>query len=206
MNISYYFTVMQTVLLIGVLVFASSSIFFYIVHKKSFNTAFLVSFITFVSYLVMREGTFVFTSSVGDHYWTRWLFYSFSCSLLMYQIGDVVGLNSEKKATTIYLTGLVMITGIFASVLSVSYKWVFFGVSSLAYILLFKEILSGEDRQMRRKVMPYTLLGWSSFPLVFLLSPEGLNVLTNQFSAALYLCLDVYTKIVFYLQFSAIKK
>lgn len=196
---------MQTVLTLGVLVFASSSILFYLIRKKSFNTAFLVSFITLISYLIMSEGTFVFRSSVGDQYWTRWLFYAFSCSLLVYQIGDIANKSAEEKAMSIYLTVIVMITGIFSSVFASSFKWIFFGISSVAYLLLVRELLHKRNEKMGT-VTPYILFGWSVFPLVFLLSPEGLNIFTNQFSAGLYLLLDVYTKIIFYLQIDSLKK
>jgi bacteriorhodopsin len=50
------------------------------------------------------------------------------------------------------------------------------------------------------------LFGWSAFPLVFLLSPEGLNIITNPFAGIAYLGLDLFTKIIFYTQYSNLQK
>jgi hypothetical protein len=84
---------MLSILTIGVIVFAISSLVFYFGVKKSFNSAFLVSIITLVSYVIMAQGGFV----VNDIYWTRWVFYGLSCPLLAYEISRLIGLDGPKR-------------------------------------------------------------------------------------------------------------
>jgi putative effector of murein hydrolase len=69
---------MTSILTLGVIVFAISSIIFMIKPKEVFNSPFLVSFVTLISYIIMIQGNYV----VDDKYWTRWVFYGISCPLL----------------------------------------------------------------------------------------------------------------------------
>jgi len=42
------------------------------------------------------------------------------------------------------------------------------------------------------------LLGWTGFPIAFLLAPDGFGIITASTAAVLYLVLDIFTKIIFY--------
>jgi len=195
--------VINYIFIAGMSIFFLSSIYFYFWRKKSqgLNTAFLVSFVTLISYALMWQGSFVAQSASGEPiYWTRWLFYAISCSLLMLEIARVKGITSSGKvAELIFLNVIVMGAGTLSAVSSGLSKWIFFLLSSIAYIIQISIVLKiREDKS--NWINTYIYLGWTGFPLVFLLAPTGIGLMTAAIAMGLYLILDVYTKIVFNLQ------
>lgn len=188
---------MLTILLIGMGVFTLSSVIF-LVKGKKYTNAFLVSFINLISYIVMMEGSFLSTSVSGESlYWTRWVFYIFSCTLLMLTISKKLKMDVDESKRSVYLTAIVMLTGVFSSIFDGNYKWVMYIISSIAFLLLIIPILSSKV-EGSKKISIFILLGWCVFPIVFLLSPEGLGVVNNSLSASIYLVLDILTKVMFY--------
>lgn len=192
---------METLFLIGAGLFSLSALYFLVSHKVSFNTAFLVSLVTVASYLVMHEGSFITIESTSSEavYYTRWLFYALSCSLLMYEIGKSLKLNTGAIATLIYLIVVVMITGALAAVYEGAAMVSMFAVSTIAYIALVYRIFTVKSKN-KGFVLKYILAGWTAFPVVFLLAPEGYALITAYTAAVLYLALDIFTKIAFYIE------
>lgn len=192
------------VFLAGLLIFALSSVYFYSTGKSGdgFNTAFLVSFITLISYVLMWQGDLTVVSRSGQAiYWTRWLFYGASCTLLMVEIARVKGIEGSGLVQLLYLTAIVMFAGFLAARDVTAVRWVHFVISSVAYILLVARLLS--DRASKsRWVNSYIFFGWTVFPIVFLLAPTGLGLIGAAVANLLYLVLDLYTKIVFNIQLS----
>jgi sensory rhodopsin len=193
----------NTIFLVGMLVFAASSTFFYFSRKdgQGLNTAFLVSFFTLASYVLMWQGSFV-TQGVGGEpvYWTRWIFYAISCSLLMLEISKVRGITSAGKITEIiFLNVFVMGTGVLASVSMGLGKWFFFILSSIAYVIQISAVLKAKAKDSEW-VNPYIYFGWTGFPVVFLLAPTGFGIFGSAIAMGLYLLLDVYTKVIFNLR------
>jgi len=191
---------MIEILYIGVAVFAASTVLFYLFSPKKFNPAFLVSFITLVSYLIMLEGSFVTLNSDNEEiYWTRWVGYAFSCTLLIYTIGKYLKLDWSKIVEMLYLTAGVMLTGALASYFENEFMWAFFAVSSFAYVALIYPILTAKEKTRSEFVTFFIVFGWSIFPIVFILSHEGLGYIENVIAFAIYLGLDLFTKIFFYM-------
>jgi bacteriorhodopsin len=186
---------MSAILTSGIILFAISSIYFILKPKTGFNSAFLVSFITLTSYLIMLEGNYV----TNNLYWTRWIGYGISCSLLVYEISKKVGLDISKQISNIFLTAIVMFTGALSSVSVNEFKWSFFAISSFAFGKLLYEIYNSKSKNLS-SLNPYILFGWCVFPVVFLFSNEGLNLINVETSAIIYLFLDFFTKIIFYIQ------
>ena len=195
---------MNVVLFTGIVMFACSSLYFWLTSKKEFNSAFLVCFITLISYIIMYEGKFFGNLDTGS-YWTRWVFYGLSCALLTYDISRQLNIAKGIQWLAVVLTPIVMFTGVLASVYSGTYKWVWFVISSIAFLAIAKIYYSTKSAELSR-ISRYFLFGWSVFPIVFLLSPEGLNIITNSFAGIAYLILDFFTKIIFYLQHSNLQK
>jgi bacteriorhodopsin len=147
----------------------------------------------------MWEGSFITFSNAGEPlYWTRWLFYAASCTLLMYTIGKNLDFSWPEKINLFYLTVIVMITGVFATVLMDEFKWIMYIISTIAYILLASPILLS-DHAKALSIKVFILLGWTVFPIVFLFSPAGFESFSAEIAAGAYLILDLFTKIVFYL-------
>jgi bacteriorhodopsin len=184
---------MNFLLSLGSLIFLISSIYFLYSSKKRFNSAFFVSFITLISYLIMLEGSFI----VSELLWTRWIGYAVSCSLLIFVIAKRIGLSHFKQVTVIFLNIIVMVTGALSSVNTDEFKILFFVIGAVAYCILLFEIFKSKSKKLK-PIAPFILYGWSAFPIVFILSNEGLNLISSIISVLLYLILDIITKVVFY--------
>ncbi len=190
------------VFLAGVLIFAVSSAYFYFVGKNrnGLNSAFLVSFVTLVSYVLMWQGDITVVTEAGQPiFWTRWLFYVFSCTLLMVEIARLKRIKGDGLVQLLYLTAIVMVTGLLAARDLTVIRWVHFVISSVAYVLLVIKVLSVKAAGSEW-VSSYIFFGWTVFPIVFLLAPTGLGVISAAVANLLYLLLDIYTKIIFSIQ------
>jgi sensory rhodopsin len=202
---------METILSLGTVLFSLSSAFFLLRNSAmveadekvdKFNAPFFVSFITLISYIIMWEGSFLSFTEAGEPlYWTRWLFYGASCTLLMYSIGKNLKFSWPEKINLFYLTIIVMVTGALSAVFMGEFKWIMYIISTVAYLLLAAPILTASKSKdnSANLIKTFVILGWSVFPIVFLFSPAGFETITAEASAWIYLLLDFFTKIVFYL-------
>jgi len=189
----------ETVFLVGIGLFTLASTYFLFAHKKAFNSAFLVSFITIISYTLMLEGSLASVGAEGGAvYATRWLFYGLSCTLLMYEIAKFLKKSKEETIFLLYLTAIVMATGAASAYFDGLYMLGFFALSTVAYVMLMYPLLTAVSPHTSA-VSKYILLGWTGFPVAFLLAPDGYGLISAATAAVLYLLLDVFTKVFFYL-------
>lgn len=185
----------------GLAIFTLSSGYFYLKAKaqKGLNTAFLVSFITLISYALMWQGSLTVVTEAGETiYWTRWIFYALSCTLLILEIARVKGIQGGTLVESIYLTAIVMLTGFLAARDLSAFRWIYLIISTIAYALLLLKVLPGQSPA--KWVNRYIFLGWTVFPIVFVFAPTGFGLIGAAAANLLYLGLDLYTKIVFNLQ------
>gem|GEM_PF-1623356 len=160
----------------------------------------LVAFITTISYVLMALGFLVVTSGFGEPvYWSRWLFYMASCSLLTVSVTVVLKqTHSITLAKIPILTMLVMFCGFLAAFITSIERWWFFAFSSIAYIALLITLFKGMPREgMNSQLMWFIIIFWSLFPLVFLLAPTGFGIITTFYAVLFYAILDVITKIIY---------
>ena len=183
----------------GMAVFALSSIIFFFTRKKTkgMNKAFLVSFVTLASYTLMWDGGFTVQSPAGQPiFWTRWLFYAISCSLLMLEIAKAKGITAPGKvAELVFLNVIVMGTGTLAAVSTGLTRWIFFVLSSIAYLIQILPVLKFKNQDSRWNNL-YVYLGWTGFPIVFFLAATGVGLIGAALAMGLYLLLDIFTKII----------
>ena len=196
---------MSLALTLGIILFSLSSIYFLINPKPGFNSPFLVSITTLVSYILMMEGTFLIGNTDTGLYWTRWLFYGISCPLLIYEISSQLGLNIKQIFSNIFLTVMVMVTGVLSSITSDNFKLAFFAISCIVFAKILYSVFTSKSDELKR-IAPYMIFGWSIFPIVFLFSSEGYGLIQNTVAAYLYILLDLFTKIIFYLHYSVSTK
>lgn len=137
----------------------------------------------------------------GVIYWSRWLFYIASCSILTLNIAVIFG---KKDIIDLFeismLTSLVMFCGFLASYIVGFEKWLFFGFSSGAYIgLLFILFRNSDFRKnaLRKLIFLWVAIFWSIFPLVWILAPTGFGLISTFAESLSYLILDIITKIIF---------
>lgn len=175
---------------VGALVFFVSAIVFSTINtQKPFNSAFFVSVITCISYLIMLQ--------FSDILFMRWIGYAFSCTTLAWVIGRYLWLLPARLLSVIFLTPLVMLTGALASYASSLWMIIWFVLSSLCYIILIWSLLQWNKKSFS-SISQYIWFGWTVFPFVFLLSPEWFGIIPLWTAILLYLSLDIYTKIIFY--------
>jgi len=188
----------ETVFIIGIAFFAAAATYFLFTYKKDFNSAFLVSFITVISYTFMLEGSLASVGAEGGAvYATRWLFYALSCTLLMYEIARFLQKSMSETIFLLYLTAIVMVTGAAAAYYDGWYMIGFFAISTVAYVRLVYPLLTAASPH-RAAVAKYILLGWTGFPIAFLLAPDGFGIISAVTAAVLYLAFDIFTKVIFY--------
>ena len=184
---------------IGAGVFTLTTITFLLLKKRNAEIASLnmiVNFVTIASYLLMISGLFVTLAMSGDAiYWTRWAFYAVSCSFLMVEISMLLDIGKSVKLEIIVFNSLVMLTGLFASVSEGIIKWLFFVLSSVAYLYVLFQII--KHRSNEKFIVAFVAIFWSGFPIIWVLSPAGLMLIDAFWTAIFYLVLDLITKVYF---------
>jgi sensory rhodopsin len=191
---------------IGALIFGLSSLMFAILENRNSSRRFLfssnifVSFFTTISYCVMALALATVSAENGQPvYWTRWLFYIGSCSILTMDMATIAQKPNPKKVEISIFTSLTMFCGFLASIISSADRWWFFGLSTVAYIgMLYNLFKSTNDESSNiNSIMWFVVLTWSLFPVVWVLAPTGFGIIAVDIEALLYLALDIVTKIAF---------
>jgi sensory rhodopsin len=191
---------------IGAAAFGVASLAFAALYRRQnrnglvFGSDVFVSFITTISYVVMALALGTVIAGNGQPvYWTRWLFYVASCSILTLDIAFVAQKPTVRKVEVVLFTGLTMFCGFLASFIVTADRWWFFALSTAAYIgmlyTLFHRSTDGEINAT--STMWFVTITWSLFPLVWVLAPTGLGIITTFVEAGLYGILDFITKIAF---------
>ncbi len=193
---------MASAAIAGMVLFVLSSVYFAITWKRDFNTALLVSVVTLLSYVLLLEGSFATISPDGQpQFFPRWILYGVSHALIAYQMTRLLGKRREERAFLIFLITVVMATFALASHFRGEWMTAFFVIGAILHIGFAGRMLRTVS-EYRGVVANYLWLGWSAFPIVFLISPEGIAAVSITIAAWLYLLFDVITKIVFYIDVS----
>nr|QBQ84355.1 schizorhodopsin [Candidatus Heimdallarchaeota archaeon] len=189
----------EIIFYIGAGIFTVTTISFFFLRKRNQKIAsinMIVNALTIASYLLMVSGLFTQQATNGEFiYWTRWAFYAFSCSFLMYEISMILSIDNKTLLEIIVFNVLVMVAGLFASITDGLIKWLFFALSSLAYLAVL--YLLSKQRSENKLLFWFVVIFWSGFPVFWLLSPAGFLVLNAFWIALLYLILDLLTKVFF---------
>jgi sensory rhodopsin len=190
----------EIVFQMGGIIFAVASIMFLFAGMKKPHTMteFFISFITTTSYAIMSLGIATTTSAGGAViYWSRWLFYMAACSLLMFDTAHALSIGLDEYPKMAIFTGLTMFNGFLASYIVTDWRWIFFALSSAAYLGLLSFVIRGKVNPQFRALKPFVVIGWTLFPVVFLLAPTGVGILDTVVAEASYLLLDITTKIIY---------
>jgi sensory rhodopsin len=113
----------------------------------------------------------------------------------MFEISKILRIDSKTTLEIVVFNLIVMLTGLFASITQGLIKWLFFTLSSLAYIYVLFNI--SKNRAKEKFIFLFVVVSWSGFPLVWLLSPAAFMVLNSFWTALIYLVLDLITKVYF---------
>jgi sensory rhodopsin len=195
-------------------VFGLSTIAFALVRNRKpsdnlvYSSNVFVTFLTTISYVIMALSIATSIAGSGEPiYWSRWLFYAASCSMLTV---DMAFIGKKTKIETFeiaFLTSVTMFCGFLASFVTVQERWWFFGLSTAAYLGMLYTLFLKRSEAVNSGLEWFVLVTWSAFPLVWVLAPTGFGVVTTYTEAILYGALDLLTKIFFgtYLIYRSIK-
>jgi len=199
------FELIELIYWTGTAIFGFATLFFsYLEGRRSgpilgFHSNALVCFITMVSYVVMALALGTVQADNGQPiYWTRWLFYIASCSILTLELSFITKKSSATKAEIALFTGLTMFCGYLASVVTSVERWWFFAFSTAAFIGMLYLLLKGsKSARALNSTLAFVVASWSLFPVIWILAPTGFGLFATLIEAVLYLALDFVTKIAF---------
>ncbi|MFP4644626.1 MAG: bacteriorhodopsin [Spirochaetales bacterium] len=193
---------MASAAIVGMVLFALSSVYFSLSWRHEFNTAVLVNVVTLLSYLLLLEGSFVSLSPDGQpQFFPRWILYGLSHSLIAYQMTRLLGKTPDERTFLLFLSATTMGTFALASHFHGEWMTVFFAIATVLQLGFVRRTLK-TVAEYRGVVANYLWLAWSAFPVVFLISPEGIAAVSTAVAAWLFLLSDLVTKIVFYVDVS----
>lgn len=187
---------------IGFIAFAVAFLIFKFFKRSNIfaNLNLLVSLVTLTSYAVLFSTIgAIKLDCINYIYPTRWLFYIASCGILIYEVSLIMKKSNFDTFKMIVFNTVVMLNGFLASISHDLYRWIFFMISTLAFIMLLDLIHEKNNRENKFVgiIRWYVTIAWSIFPLVWILAPTGLSILNAFYAALLYLILDIVTKIIF---------
>jgi sensory rhodopsin len=200
------FELIELIYWIGAAIFGFATLFFsYLEGRRSgpilgFHSNTLVCFITVVSYVVMALALGTVQADNGQPiYWTRWLFYIASCSILTLELSFITEKSLTMKAEIALFTGLTMFCGYLASAVTSVERWWFFALSTAAFIGMLYLLLKKSKNELANlnSTLAFVVASWSLFPVIWILAPTGFGLFTTLIEAAFYLALDFVTKIAF---------
>jgi bacteriorhodopsin len=114
---------------------------------------------------------------------------------------DILGLAGANAETTLLLVGcdvIMIIAGLIGAVMEGQEKWYLwlFGMCMYAPIVYYLNRLKNGANATVNKISTLTLVGWSAYPIVWVLA-EGQGKITGDQEALAYTVLDFFCKSVF---------
>ena len=100
-----------------------------------------------------------------------------------------------KVAELVFINVIVMGTSTLAAVSTGLTRWIFFVLSSIAYLIQIVPVLKFKNQDSKWNNL-YIYLGWTGFPIVFFLAATGVGLIGAALAMGLYLLLDIFTKII----------
>ena len=128
--------------------------------------------------------------------------------LIVIYLGLLAGLSRRYIATLVVLDLIVMTTGLIAAVSADTViTWVFYGIGSIAYIPLIYGLTIGLTDAVAtrpspvvglfRKLRNLTIIIWTFYPVLWILAPTGIGVITTEVEILLYVYADLIAKVGF---------
>ena len=145
---------------------------------------------------------------VLDIYWARYADWLFTTPLLLLDIGLLAGAKIRDIATLIGIDAFMIVTGLFATLMTIPVaRYAFWTISTIAmlFVLYFLVVVVGEaaaeadeDTQSTFKVLRNVILvAWAVYPVAWLVGTEGLGLLSLYGETLIFMILDLFAKIGF---------
>jgi len=167
-----------------------------------------VTGIATVAYALMALGVSAVT--VGDHtvYIARYVDWLLTTPLLVLSLAMLARPSTRTYLALVGLDVLVIGAGIAAALTPTAEKWLFYAVGGAAYVALVYGLLVtlpralGDDADPRvsatfTTLRNLTVVLWTLYPVVWVLSPAGIGVLQPEMEAIVVVYLDFISKVGF---------
>lgn len=205
----------QTWLWLGVIGMALGSIFFgFGAHnaknerwKILYTLNFFITAIAATLYLVMALGQGVSIIDGRQTYWVRYITWFLSTPLLLLDLTFLGRTSLPITGSLLGANAYMIATGGLAAVSAKPTNYIWYLVSCGAFLavlyLLVKPYRSEAERkhprskQAFRKLLTVHVVLWTGYPIVWILSNTGFNLLGDSGQTALYTLLDLASKVGF---------
>jgi sensory rhodopsin len=168
-----------------------------------------ISGIASVAYVAMTLGYGWVVVADGSRvvFVPRYLDWILTTPLLLAFLGLLAGCDRQSISKLVGVNTVVMVLGTAAALQSGPVSYGLFVVAGAAYAILLRLLLGSVSEQARqqdpavnslfRSLRNLTAVLWSVYPIVWLLGPPGLAVLTTTVDVMLVVYLDLLTKVGF---------
>jgi len=156
---------------------------------------FMLQVFLYVGLLLGQGSSFI--PDVGScQPWARWPVYTISCgAILAFEIAGLAYLSWDNTVFYMGSIALTLITGYFAAIgTEINDRWVWFGVGFGPYVVSFIILYQNGARW---PLLLFKAVTWDFYPIIFLLGPLFLGVISLTLESYLYLASDMITKIGF---------
>ncbi len=137
--------------------------------------------------------------------YAQWLL---ATPLIVIYLGLLAGLSRRYIGTLVVLDLVVMASGLGAALATdATSSWLLFGVGSVAYLPLIYGLTIGLTDSVAarpspvvglfRKLRNLTVIIWTFYPILWLLAPTGLGIITREVEILLITYADLIAKVVF---------
>jgi bacteriorhodopsin len=180
--------------------------------RSVFGWALIVPAVAGLAYFAMGKGigaTTVFDSTINI---TRYIDWMITTPALLYLLAYAMIPKKNKRQSTAWRWGgimtLVLLMGLLGEITTGTVKALLFAVSSLTFLIILYRIVDqllvldtkniGSRQATFALAMAWIILVlWTAYPIVWVLGPESIQLISLPTQITLYALLDVITKVVF---------
>jgi bacteriorhodopsin len=140
-------------------------------------------------------------------YWVRYLTWFTTTPLLLLQLCRLVHARQSVVTSLLVANQFMIGTGLAAELSGTPRNWVWYAISSLAFLFILLTLLGdltreGEGlpddvRRLFRRLRDVNVVTWLGYPLVWALGTKGFEVISPASQTAGYVLLDLASKVGF---------
>ena len=206
-DISMIFWVGAVGMLVGTVVFAWAGRDAMAGERRYYLTLIGISGIATVAYVLMALGVGWFNVGERVVFVPRYVDWILTTPLIVLFLGLLAGIDRRKFAISIGLNTVVMVAGMVAALLPGTARFALFGLGAIAFVALVYYLFGpmtasararpGGIEKLYVRLRNLTAVLWSIYPLIWVLGPPGLDLLTATVGTTLVVYLDLVTKVGF---------
>ncbi|THE63866.1 sensory rhodopsin-2 [Salinadaptatus halalkaliphilus] len=175
--------------------------------RRYYATLSAISLIAAVAYALMALEVGWITVDERVVFAPRYVDWILTTPLLLAFLGWLAGVERETLLQVVGVNTVVMVAGFVAAILSGVERYALFAVGGIAYVVLVYLVLGPMTARAAERddgteslfnsLRNLTIILWSVYPIIWLLGPPGLALLTPGVDVMLITYLDLLTKVGF---------